>query len=71
MPIEVPAAFKWIRILYRCWQTRTPYDESTYLKALERRGSPLLKQLDETIWKKTWRTTSEREADVYDLEIPT
>ncbi len=42
-------AFKWIRILYRCWQTRTPYNESTYLKALERRGSPLLKQLGETI----------------------
>ncbi len=38
-------AFKWIRILYRCWQTRTPYDESTYLEALRRRGSPLLKQL--------------------------
>ena len=35
-------AFKWIRILYRCWQTRTPYNEVTYLKALERRGSPLL-----------------------------
>jgi transposase len=35
-------AFKWIRILYRCWQTRTPYDESTYLNALKRRGSPLL-----------------------------
>ena len=35
-------AFKWIRILYRCWQTRTPYDESTYLIALQRRGSPLL-----------------------------
>ena len=35
-------AFKWIRILYRCWQTRTPYDEVTYLKALERRGSTLL-----------------------------
>ncbi len=42
-------AFKWIRILYRCWQTRTPYDESKYLKALEHRGSPLLKQLGETI----------------------
>jgi len=42
-------AFKWIRILYRCWQTRTPYDESKYLKALERRGSPLLKQLGETV----------------------
>ena len=27
------------------WQTRTPYNESTYLNALKRRGSPLLKQL--------------------------
>jgi transposase len=35
-------AFKWIRILYRCWQTRTPYDEATYLNALKRRGSALL-----------------------------
>jgi len=34
-------AFKWIRILHRCWTTRTPYDESTYLKALKQRGSPL------------------------------
>jgi len=31
-------AFKWIRILYRCWQTGEAYDESRYLKALERRG---------------------------------
>lgn len=38
-------AFKWSRILYRCWQTRTPYDESTYLNALKRHGSPLLEQL--------------------------
>ncbi len=37
-------AFKWIRIVYRCWQSKTPYDEATYLKTLERRGSPLLKQ---------------------------
>ncbi len=35
-------AFKWIRILYRCWVTRTPYDEAKYLKALQERGSPLL-----------------------------
>jgi hypothetical protein len=40
-------AFKWIRILYRCWQTRTPYDESTYLNALKRRGSPLLNEMVE------------------------
>ena len=39
-------AFKWIRILYRCWQTRTPYDESTYLNALRQRGSSLLQDLD-------------------------
>ncbi len=36
-------AFKWIRIVFRCWKTNTPYDESTYLKALKKRGSPLLK----------------------------
>jgi transposase len=37
-------AFKWIRILFRCWQARTPYDELIYLEALRRRGSPLLIQ---------------------------
>jgi hypothetical protein len=36
-------AFKWIRVLYRCWKPRTPYDETRYLKALQERGSPLLK----------------------------
>lgn len=41
-------AFKWIRILYRCWQDRKPYNESTYLKALRHRGSPLLNQPAET-----------------------
>ncbi|HEX5412377.1 MAG TPA: transposase [Terriglobia bacterium] len=34
-------AYKWIRILYRCWQTHTPYDEKLYLEALGRRRSPL------------------------------
>lgn len=41
-------AFKWIRILYRCWQSRTPYDEATYLNALSRRGSPLLASITTT-----------------------
>ena len=35
-------AFKWIRIMYRCWQNRTPYNEARYLNALKRRGSPLV-----------------------------
>ncbi len=38
-------AFKWTRILYRCWKDRVPYDESKYLEALRRRGSPLLQYL--------------------------
>jgi transposase len=36
-------AFKWIRILYRCWVDRVPYDESRYLIALQKRHAPLLK----------------------------
>jgi transposase len=38
-------AFKWSRLLFRCWQNRTPYDESVYLTALPRRGSPLMHNL--------------------------
>lgn len=33
-------AFKWIRVLWKCWQTRTPYDEARYLKQLVQRKSP-------------------------------
>ena len=36
-------AFKWIRILHRCWLDRAPYDESRYLMALQKRQAPLLK----------------------------
>ena len=36
-------AFKWIRIVFRCWKDRKPYDESKYLQALKDRNSPLLK----------------------------
>jgi transposase len=36
-------AYKWIRILFRCWKERRPYDEKTYIEALRRRGSPLAK----------------------------
>lgn len=36
-------AFKWIRVLRRCWVDRVPYDESRYLDALRKRHSPLLK----------------------------
>lgn len=36
-------AYKWIRILFRCWKERRPYDEATYIDALRRHGSPLAK----------------------------
>lgn len=35
-------AFIWIRILWKCWQTRTPYNETRYLEALHKRNSSLL-----------------------------
>ena len=35
-------AFKWLRILFRCWKERKPYDEAKYLFALKQRASPLL-----------------------------
>lgn len=38
-------AFKWIRIIYRCWQTRTPYCETTYLQSLQKRGSFLFQSI--------------------------
>jgi len=41
-------AFKWIRILYRCWKDRTIYDESKYLHALRARNSPILNHLPPT-----------------------
>jgi transposase len=34
-------AFKWIRIVFRCWKDGVAYDESKYLAGLARRGSPL------------------------------
>lgn len=38
-------AYKWVRVLYACWQARTPYSESFYLQSLKRRGSTLLDQI--------------------------
>jgi len=35
-------AFKWLRILYRCWHDRAAYDEAADLRALQKRGSPLI-----------------------------
>ena len=35
-------AFKWQRIIWRCWQNHTAYREQTYEAALKKNGSPLV-----------------------------
>ena len=38
-------AYKWIRILFRVWKEKTPYDPDKYLDCLKRANHPLLKFL--------------------------
>ena len=47
-------AYKWIRILFRCWKDQVPYDESVFLAALRDRGSNLSNVLPpdtEVVWQ--------------------
>jgi len=39
-------ASRWIRILYRVWITRTPYDEQRYLQALKAKNHPLFQYIE-------------------------
>lgn len=38
-------AYKWIRIIFRCWKDCKPYNEETYIQSLRRHGSPIIKKL--------------------------
>lgn len=40
-------AFKWQRIIWRCWQSHTPYKEEVYEAALRKGGSQLLGLFDQ------------------------
>src|SRR3954447_11100541 len=40
-------AFKWQRILFRCWKDGVAYDESKYIASLKKRNSPLSAWLPE------------------------
>jgi transposase len=33
-------AYNWIRVLFRCWKDRVPYDENLHLEALKKRRPP-------------------------------
>jgi transposase len=39
-------AFKWQRIIWRCWMSRTPYQDKLYEAALRKNGSPLVGLFD-------------------------
>ncbi|MEI7538836.1 MAG: transposase [Comamonadaceae bacterium] len=38
-------AFKWQRIMWRCWQDHTPYDDAKYVASLKRSASDLYRRL--------------------------
>ena len=38
-------AYKWIRMMYRCWQTGEAYDDARYLARLQATGSPLVARI--------------------------
>ena len=39
-------AYKWIRIIFRCWNDQVPYDENTYLLTLQRRNPNLIAAIE-------------------------
>ena len=39
-------AYKWIRIIYRCWKDRVMYDEEIHLQSLRNKGSEILDFID-------------------------
>ncbi len=54
-------AYKWQRIIWKCWQTRTIYREDIYEAALKKTGSPLVALLDQIeLGKSPVKTTAKK-----------
>lgn len=54
-------AYKWQRIIWRCWKDRVPYDEARYLEALRQRGSGLVKLFGQVeLGKSPWKTKQKK-----------
>jgi len=50
-------AYKWHRIIWRCWQDHTPYNDERYEACLRKRKSPLVKRFDQIeVGKSPWKT---------------
>jgi len=39
-------AYKWIRIIYRCWKDRVMYNEEIHIQSLRKKGSEVLDFID-------------------------
>jgi transposase len=54
-------AYKWQRIIWKCWQSRTIYKEEIYEAALKKRNSPLVALLDKIeVGKSPMKTTAKK-----------
>ncbi|MEO7676541.1 MAG: IS110 family transposase [Verrucomicrobiota bacterium] len=54
-------AYKWQRIIWKCWQTRTPYQEEIYETALRQSGSPIVALFDRIeVGKSPFKTTMKK-----------
>ena len=54
-------AFKWQRVIWRCWQDRKPYAEAKYEAALRKAGSPLVALFDRVeLGKSPWKTAAKK-----------
>jgi transposase len=54
-------AFKWQRVIWRCWQDRKPYEETKYETALRKAGSPLVALFDRVeLGKSPWKNPAKK-----------
>ena len=54
-------AFKWQRVIWRCWQAQTPYDDARYEAVLRRRKSPVVKLFDcVELGKNPWKNPAKK-----------
>jgi transposase len=54
-------AFKWQRVIWRCWQDRQPYEERIYEAALRKRGSPIVALFDQVeLGKSPWKNPAKK-----------
>jgi transposase len=54
-------AYKWQRVIWRCWQTHTPYDDARYEAVLRRRRSPVVALFEQVeLGKSPWKNPAKK-----------